>query len=404
MTITPSPQNYVCATMKHQGLISAYLIIFGLLGFSPNLAVGQTNRVGGIEYTTRLVPVYTFHQSSAAQTVLEMDYASSTIKYPRMWTNDVRGKEIYEVDIVFTNYPSNKADWLTNYDTLLNQRVQSVKGLIPELKGKTDVRWNLVLQTDCPTEEAAKERFHGAVVKYRIVLTNKIRQTIKKVRDIVNGQVPFADSVVFRTFDRNKDWQNMLVVNDWTGSMYPYGAQAVLWHRIHLRSNPRIRHFAFFNDGDLLPDELKVVGQTGGIYLTPADSLVQIARTMKQVMISGYGGDDPENDLEAVWEAMQQVESYGQVVLIADNKSGVRDMDLLDTRDFPPIRVVLCGADSGRAIHPDYLEIAQRTEGSIHTIEEDIEALSSSTQEGSTQQIMGMLYWLKNGKWRLKED
>lgn len=372
-----------------------------LLVIFPLWAHGQVGRIEGTAYTTRLVPKYTFHQSSMAQTVLAMDYASSRIQYPRMWTNDVRKKEIYEVDIVFTNYPSNKADWLTNYDSLLARRIRSVKMLIPELQRSQEVQWNLVLQTDCPTAAIAKARFHGAVVKYKIVLTHKIKQTIRQVRDIVNGNIPFADSVVFRTFERNPDWEDMLVVNDWTGSMYPYGAQAVLWHRINMRQQPRISHFAFFNDGDLLPDELKTIGQTGGIYLTPADSLVQIARTMKEVMVSGYGGDDPENDLEAVWHAIQEVKSYGQIVLIADNKSGVRDMSLLDQYSFPPIKIVLCGAQKGVPVHPDYLAIARKTGGSIHTIEEDIENLSEATEDGSIQTIMGVLYWLRKGKWEI---
>ncbi|MEM7372873.1 MAG: hypothetical protein AAF587_29900 [Bacteroidota bacterium] len=40
------------------------------------------------------------------------------------------------------------------------------------------------------------------------------------------------DSTVFHVFQRNPDWNNMLVVCDFTGSMSPYTAQLLVWHKL----------------------------------------------------------------------------------------------------------------------------------------------------------------------------
>jgi hypothetical protein len=82
--------------------------------------------------------------------------------------------------------------------------------------------------------------------------------------------------------------------------------------------------------------------------------------------------------------------------MIADNNAGVRDMALL-TRVTFPIRIVLCGAGENIPIHPHYLEIARRTGGSIHTIEEDIAGLQN-LKEGEKIKISGIEYSVKKGK------
>jgi hypothetical protein len=388
--------------MPHQALrFPARALLLLALALLPWLAHARQEALHPpISFQHFEVPAYTLHERHAAQTVLKMNYASAVIKEPRLWTNDIRKKEVYEVDFVFTNYPSNKADWLTHYDTLLNRRLRSLMELIPELASDTAIRWNMVLQTACPDEPAAQAMFHGAVVKYRLVLTQRLKRTLQQVKSIVEGKTAFADSAVFRTFERHPEWRGMLVVNDWTGSMYDYGAQAVRWHRIHLRTDPRIRHFVFFNDGNLLPDDLKHVGCTGGAYYTEADSLSKISRTMQEVMLSGYGGDDPENDIEAILFGLKQAPDCQEVVLVADNRSAVRDLALLP-QIGRPVHVILCGVDSAGAIHEDYLEVARQTGGSIHTIEDDIDQLSATPEEGSVLMLRGAAYRFSGGRWRL---
>ncbi len=341
------------------------------------------------------VPVYKQHESFAGQTTLQMGYANHKIQNPRIWSEDIRKKYIYEVDLVLSKYPTNREKWITNYDTLMRNRVKALYELIPELEQNTRITWNIVLQTDCQTENEAKEMFHGAVIKYKLHLTDKLKKTLHNIRDIVNGKEGFEDSVVFKVFDRNK-WKNMLVVNDWTGSMYQYGAQAVLWHRLNMKnaetdsSKTNIKDFVFFNDGNLLPDDEKKIGETGGIYHTEVNSIRKIAHTMREVMLSGYGGDKPENDLEAILYGLSKSDSLNQIVLIADNNSAVRDMELLEKIN-KPIKIILCGSQLSNPIHADYLQIARKTNGSIHTITEDILDLANK-KNGDVIELNGVFY------------
>ncbi|MDW7695543.1 hypothetical protein R9C00_26850 [Flammeovirgaceae bacterium SG7u.111] len=326
--------------------------------------------------------------------VLEMEYADFEIKNPILWKTDRRKKKVYEVDLVYTNYPKNKADWLTNYDTLLQKRIDAITSLIPQLKEDSLVKWNLVLQTDCPDAESAKNMFHGAVVKYRVKLSKGLRIAMSSVRDIIIGKKSFEDSVVFRAFERNPDWEDMLVVNDWTGSMYDYCAQAVLWHRLH-GEQEKIKYLVFFNDGNQKINNQKEIGKTGGIYAARADSIKEIITVMKDVMVGGAGGDDPENDIEAMLYGINKFDDFGELVLIADNKSAVRDLELLPKINRP-VRIILCGLTEKKGIHPDYLKIARETKGSIHTISDDLINLAE-TQEGEIIEALGLRYRLTKG-------
>jgi hypothetical protein len=376
-----------------------------LILFSSSLSCFATDSLlTKIDWQYLEVPIYQQYESFAGQTTLQMGYANHKISNPRIWSEDIRKKYIYEVDLVLSKYPTNKEKWVTNYDTLMRNRVKELYELIPELEQNTRITWNIVLQTDCQTEDEAKAMFHGAVIKYKLHLTNKLKKTLHNIRDIVNGKEGFEDSVVFKVFDRNK-WGNMLVVNDWTGSMYQYGAQAVLWHRLNMKNSvgdtSNIQDFVFFNDGNLLPDDEKKIGETGGIYHTKVNSIRTIAHSMREVMLSGYGGDKPENDLEAILYGLSKSDSLNQIVLIADNNSAVRDMELLDKIN-KPIKIILCGSQLSNPIHADYLQIARKTNGSIHTISEDILDLANK-KNGDVIELNGLFYSVSaNGFERLE--
>ena len=376
-----------------------FAILFWLISMAALAAPTDTSK---IEWHQEEVPTYQLHRSFVGQTVLYMSYADHEIQNPRHWTNDIRKKYIYEVDVVLTKYPKDKSKWLTNYDSLMKDRVEALYELIPDLEQNSRVKWKIVLQTACDTEDDAKAMFHGVVVKYKLHLTSRLKQTLNNMRNIINGRVPFEDSVVYQVFDRHPEWKNMLVVNDWTGSMYQYGAQAVLWHRLNLKENkenPAIKSFVFFNDGNMLPDDEKEIGSTDGIYYTKGESIKDLAHTMREVMLSGFGGDKPENDIEALLAGIDSFQTFKELVLIADNSSAVRDLELL-SKVKVPIKIILCGAEEGKAIHPHYLKIAKDSKGSIHTLAEDIMNMADK-KEGDTFELLGLTYVFSDGEFQL---
>ncbi|MEM1137329.1 MAG: hypothetical protein AAGI07_15935 [Bacteroidota bacterium] len=367
----------------------AVILIFPIF-ILPNIgyAFNDTLRFNYLE-----IPKYEFQQSKY-QSIFRMEYAQSAIKNPEAWLQDVREKKIVEIDLIFTQYPRKKEDWRTNYDTLLTRRINSVKEILKEAGGTSDIKWNLILQTACENEVQAKKMFHGAVVKYRPVLPKSLRASLNNVRKIVTGRVDFEDSVVFKVFERNPDWRDMLIIKDWTGSMYDYGAQAILWHRLNMKKKA-VKKLIFFNDGNLTENSKKVIGETGGIYTAKPYDIKDVINVMREVMLEGNGGDSEENDVEALLYAINNSEDFNEVILIADNKSAVRDISLAENIDVP-IRIILCGTKEAPVIHPHYLKIAYATGGSIHTLEKDITDLKIKL-EGELITVYGVEYKMKDG-------
>ena len=371
------------------------VVIVGLtllfLTFTNQLCVAALPDSSQIKYSE--MPEYKIPQSKYLA-VLDMGYANSSIKNAKVWKVDRRNRQVVIVDLVFTQYPRSKDDWKTNYDTLLNRRISALQELIPQLKEDEKVQWNFILQTNCNSETDAKEMFHGAIIKFKLILPKGLRESLSNVRNIVTGRIDFQDSVVFKVFERNPDWQDMLIVKDWTGSMYDYGAQAILWHRLNMEKNA-VKHIVFFNDGNQKESKEKVIGSTGGIYTAKPQDIKNVIKVMREVMLEGNGGDSEENDIEALLFSSHQFNDFKELILIADNKSAIRDISLAKEVK-KPVRIILCGTEEAPVVNPDYLTLAQKTGGSIHTIEEDLQFLGKRL-EGEKIDILGVSYQLING-------
>ena len=353
--------------------------------------------IDSTQVTYRKVPEYLL-QKDDVHLVLYMDYADHKIQNPLDWLSVSKSKRIYEVDIIFSEYPKRKQDWITHYDTLLRRRITELQELIPKLKTSSAVQWNIISQTACESEDDAKQMFHGVVLKLSPYVSRRTKKTLLKVKKVIDGRIGFRDSIFFNTVQRNPNWKNMLVVSDWTSSMYSYGAQVIRWHRNHFK-NKKIRHFVFFNDGNHLADTLKVLGKTGGIYAVEAENIGKLMKTLKNVVQNGAGGDVPENDVEALLFGVSQYEDFDQLILIADNNSAVRDVALVD-KIQQPVRVLLCALDKTNVVHPDYFTIARQTRGSLHTRKTDIWDLWK-IQEGQVITIDGFDYQFKDNQFQL---
>ncbi len=199
---------------------------------------------------------------------------------------------------------------------------------------------------------------------------NSIERKEHLINEFISTYGSIDDSVVFKVLDRNKQWKNALIVADWTGSMYQYGAQALLWHSLNFE-NSGLDYFTLFNDGDSKATVNKTIGKTGGIYFEKTDDIKKVIALYQLVMLKGYGGDGPENDIEALLKGIEKYPSHSQIILIADNNACVRDIELLKELK-KPIRVIVCGYKKRSGINPQYIRIAKETGGSLHTIEDDI--------------------------------
>lgn len=210
----------------------------------------------------------------------------------------------------------------------------------------------------------------------------------------------YADTIINAVFNRNKHWKDKLIILDVTGSMTPYTNQVRKWYELNYAEKDPIQ-FVLFNDGDGKPNRLKKIGETGGFHYCKYCSRPVFKDKLRFARKAGGGGDGPENDIEAILAGLTNTSNYTDVVLVADNYSDVKDIELLK-KVKTPIKVIVCGSTG--TVHPHYLELAYATGGSVHTIEEDLTNIAE-TIEGGKIRIGKFYYIMKYGKFfRVKAD
>jgi len=197
---------------------------------------------------------------------------------------------------------------------------------------------------------------------------------------------PLPDSTIIKVLLRNH-FKKMLIVEDVTSSMSVYTSQLLHWLALQEQDTQFI---SCFNDGDDMPDEKKQLGNTGGIYGEPFVNITQAGNLVETVMQRGSGGDAKENDCEALIKSINMCLDCKDVLLIADNWAPVRDIELVKKIN-QPVHVIVCGGNIG--VHPDYITIANTTNGTLHFVNEDVTDLSLLKQ-GKEILIRGKYYKL----------
>lgn len=353
-------------------LVILFQCIFGISQTHPILSSAQKQQISN--YLTQEADSLA---SEEFRVLLHLDYGESVIKN-RYDIRKIFTGEIQAVRLYYSDFPKGK-----NFDALNSKRIENLLADIPRLADST-ISWTLIKQTDCNNRLEAAQLFHG----FEIIL--------KYVGDLeladLRVDTTFKDFVVQKVLKRN-DWKDMLIVTDMTGSMSPYISQLFLWLKLNT-IDERIKQFIFFNDGDTQLDKNKKLGETGGIYQTKSKDYEEVELTAIQCIISGDGGDLPENDAEALLKGMKLCPDCVDHILIADNHSDIRDSVLIANID-KPIRVIVCGVEQN--INPQYLNLARKTGGSVHLMERDLFDLIKMN-EGETIEIGERIYVIRKDK------
>lgn len=108
------------------------------------------------------VPVYEFPDDSLS-IILFNGYAKAPILNPGEYKVDYKRLRVSSIDIVYTKYPYEKQDWLTNYYDLLSWRLKALFEY-DSLLNDSSVVWGRILQTSCKTAWEARNLFHGIVI------------------------------------------------------------------------------------------------------------------------------------------------------------------------------------------------------------------------------------------------
>ena len=390
-------------------------------------------RRGGLFLVTLFIVVSLFYFLSFQKTTTEIvsEGDSSFISISRTPLNKTKEKEISFQD----NQENEKTKQIINqpiYQTQLHRNSSTIKpilalsfkqaNLTPPKKGVT-LDMKLVQQfffnTVSPSTKKVEKLPSISFLKQNIKPSpntnidyhwrySRLEKQIIELKQQISGNSIISDSTTFKVFDRKKDdWKNIVVVCDWTSSMHVYGAQVLVWLNKNI-NNPNIKGFVFFNDCDSTGAPLGLRPKLkGAMYSTHSRDKTEIQNIMIQAMqYEEENFDIIENDFEAVLYAINQFPEAENIVLIADNKSGVRNEKLLD-KIQKPIRIISCGVkqkidQQDSAIQSIYLSLAYQTNGSIHTLDADIEHFER-IQEGEFLTINQFKYILKKNKFKLKK-
>ena len=375
------------------------------------------------------------------QLYIAMPFAKKLVLNPEQ-KKQLSEKAIIKLELVYTKYRTSSS---FNQKKLNNNRLKELNKLVPSVFENRLWKFQLTSQTKANSRETGNNMFHGFIVTFRPSSTkstlnaesNYLKELVAamvKNDSIENDTLPkahnikthydknkgyihdtiwyidtapppnppdffynqslYKDSTVLNSFSRNIIWKNFIVVTDVTGSMSPYSAQVFVWLKAQAE-NKLAKYFVFFNDGDEKPSRKKLPLETKGVYLTKNFSLKSVVNTASKCMDNGSGGgENMENDIEAIIEGLKQYPSANEIILVADNMESMRDYKYLNKIKIP-VHVILCGAEN--RINIQYLDLARQTKGSVHTKNSDIINLQD-IKEKTRFFIEEKEYLFENGK------
>lgn len=294
---------------------------------------------------------------------------------------------ITQVDLVYSDFPAGD-----DFSDLNRKRIIELYMHCPNAFNKQIIKWRIVRQTGVRNSGELNKFFHGVVIYFRPLIPFTTERDYFK--DVLSGKKPVEDSTVLRVLKRNPGWKDMLCVADVTGSMSPYSVQLLVWAKFNEKQKT-FKQFVFFNDDEEKSNDQSKKLDTFGIW---SIETFKADKIFDQMIFSMENGNHYENNLEAILYATKKYPgNIKNIVMIADNWEDPCDMYLLPKiKELKiPIRIVICGVNS--VLNTKYLDIAYATNGSVHTMEEDLTEMGKMN-EGKVFKISGLKFKLLGGK------
>jgi hypothetical protein len=350
------------------------------------------------------------------QLYISMPFAKKLVLNPEQ-QKKLQERVVVNLELVYTKYRTAES---FNQKILNRNRLKELNRLVPNLFENRFWEFQLTSQTNGNSREECNKMFHGFIVTFRpnsskkmldleANYLNKLVTSMLQNDSIENDTTPkkydikthydqtfgyihdtvwyvdtapppappdffylqslYNDTSVLSAFNRNTNWNNLIVATDVTGSMSPYSAQVFVWLKKQAE-NKTAKYFVFFNDGDERPSNKKKPLETKGVYITPNKNIDAVINTASKCMRNGSGGGEGlENDIEAIIEGIKQYPDADEIILVADNMEGMRDYKYIDKIKMP-VRIIICG--TSKRINVQYLDLAKQTKGSVHTANSDI--------------------------------
>lgn len=347
------------------------------------------------------VPFYNVTEASPEARQVFMSFGSAEPVNPEV-VSAISAHQIAEIVLVYTRNPSEDSRGELNA-----KRIQKLFEMVPGLEDRKDLKYTFIAQTAGGTPQEAASLFHGFIIYLKGDPSLGNSQL-----DFANAQLQFAiDSMKYaarlkaeadslRLVEARTKARRSVVVFDWTASMFDYYPKASAW-LFNNRYQSDIRAFVFFNDCDSAGIPVVESGRMGAMYHVPFKNYDEVLATMNVVGKKGLMNNDyPENDYDAILHAIQLHPDAQRLVLVADNKSAVRNRHLL-RRISKPVDIVLFGVPemADKIIQNDYFNLAHHTGGGIYLAENPTVDISK-LKDGEEMLIEGRKYIYQAGRFR----
>lgn len=263
------------------------------------------------------------------------------------------------------------------------------------------------------SEQTENEVKLSKITNKRLVFKNNLADDLaeKEIRFISASAVSMSDKISrvrelgktyeltsYDALDRNIDkWKNIVIVCDITSTMFPYTTQVFDWMNENT-DNQSIKGIVFFTDCDSLGRQTR--GRLPGkmFAVRSKDELVLWDTMFAAINNTENNKDKPENNIEALLYAQKHFPDADEFVMIADNSTQVKDMKQL-SKVKKKVHIILCGEtyEKNVAFQSDYIQIAKKTKGTIHTLEDDIENIEK-VKEMSVVRVGNIYFRFHKGK------
>ncbi len=195
---------------------------------------------------------------------------------------------------------------------------------------------------------------------------------------------------------RNKDqWKAKRIVANIDCSMYQYIDELMVWNYTGTEEQKNNTYWLFngFQNNSKLSDSGH---DRRGIFYVANNDIEGFCKTVDKIVNFSCGGNRLENVVEALILGAKDKSPDEELLFIADNYSDVSDLDKLEGLTVP-VRVLLTASEYG--VNEQYLEIAYRTGGSIHTTNQDFSSdRLKSLKDGEKFQVGKYAYQFFKGK------
>ncbi len=158
-----------------------------------------------IENCFQYSEIDSFRINTVKNTVLlENGYAKAKLVNTEDWKTNVNNRHVGSITIIFTKYPLEKKDWITNYYVLLANRLKELFELDSSLNSK-DIKWYLLLQTNCKVAQRAENMFHGILIDYSIV-KHPVHNSDSKIKKLDDAGK--RNSKLDSSFIKSTEWND----------------------------------------------------------------------------------------------------------------------------------------------------------------------------------------------------